>query len=118
MKLFTLIAKICNIILVGFWSTLIGFSRIPGNAKKYEGNFLPNLIKLILDETIKTIKTIRSIWHFFLKNRKHKNELETFGNYRLLSRFIKSNSIIYSCGVAKNISFDDQISKKFNCDVK
>jgi len=27
------------------------------------------------------------------------------------------DSIIYSCGIAKDISFDEEISKKFNCDV-
>ena len=95
--------------------TLIAFSKIPHQAKNnFEGNYWVNCYKLIIDQII---RTVGSIWHFFLKNRKYNDRLEFFGQYKLLPEKITSNSIVYSGGVAENILFEEQISKKFNCDV-
>ncbi|MDA8844882.1 FkbM family methyltransferase [Candidatus Pelagibacter bacterium] len=94
--------------------TFIAFFKIPNQAKNYQGTYSINFIKLIIDQII---RTIGSLGHFFLKNRKYDDRLESIGNYRLLSEDISSNSIIYSCGIAKNIKFDKKISEKFNCDV-
>ena len=94
--------------------TLIAFSKIPHQSKNFQGNYLANCLKLIIDQII---RTVGSIWHYFFKNRKYVDRLESFGQYKLLPEKISSNSIVYSGGVAESISFDEQISKKFNCDV-
>ena len=41
----------------------------------------------------------------------------TLANYLVNEKLINSNSIIYTYGVGTSISFEEQISNKFNCDV-
>ena len=90
------------------------YSAIHVDAKSFSGSYLSNFFKLVVD---KTIKTIGYIWHYLFRNKKYDGKLSAFGNYKLLSKNISSNSIIYSCGIAQNISFDLDISNKFDCDV-
>ena len=92
----------------------LDFSVIPREAKNYSGIYLSNIFKLIID---KIIKTIGYIWHFIFRNTKYDSKLEIIGNYKLLPNNISKDSVIYSCGIAENISFDEAISKKFDCDV-
>lgn len=94
--------------------TLISFYKIPYQAKNFKGNYFVNCFKLIIDQII---RTVGSIWHYLFKNRNYDDRLERIGQYKLLPEKISSNSIVYSGGVAESISFDEQISKKFDCDV-
>ena len=54
---------------------------------------------------------------FFFRNRKYDNKLICVGNYKIFSKNISENSIIYSCGIAEEISFDETLSKKFGCNI-
>jgi len=90
------------------------FSSIPSEAKNFPGFYLSNFFKLLLD---RKIKTIGYIWHFFFRNKVYDEKLLRVGNYKIFPNNISKDSIIYSCGIAKDISFDEAISKKFNCDV-
>ena len=90
------------------------FSSIPREAKKFSGFYIGNFFKLIID---RIIKTIGYIWHFFFRNKKYDQSLIKVGNYKIVPNNISINSIIYSCGIAEDISFDEAISKKFGCDV-
>ena len=90
------------------------YSSIHREAINFPGIYFNNFFKITID---KTIKTIGYIWHFLFRNKKYDNKLEVIGNYKILPFDITSNSIIYSCGIAENISFDEAISHKFGCDV-
>ena len=90
------------------------YSIIHHEAKNFPGTYLNNFFKITID---KTIKTIGYIWHYLFRNKKYDDKLVTLGNYKLLAKNISLNSIIYSCGIAEDISFDEAISDKFGCDV-
>jgi FkbM family methyltransferase len=90
------------------------YSVIPNEARNFSGFYLGNFFKLTID---KTIKTIGYIWHFFFRNRKYDEKLVVVGNYKVLPNNMSKNSVIYSCGIAENIRFDEAISNKFGCDV-
>ena len=90
------------------------YSSINREAKNSTGSYFGNLIKIFLD---KTIKTIGYIWHFFFRNKKYDGKLKKFGNYKFLPDNISQNSIIYSCGIGENISFDKAVSETFDCEV-
>ena len=90
------------------------YSSIPFEARNFSGSYIGNFFKLTID---KTIKTVGYIWHFIFRNRKYKNRLEVVGNYKILPDNISINSIIYSCGIAESIEFDEAISNKFGTDV-
>lgn len=102
------------LILKLFQQLYFDFSSIPQEAKNFSGFYFSNILKLIID---KTIKTIGYIWHFIFRNKKYDNKLVIIGNYKILPNNLSKNSIIYSCGIAENTTFDDAISKKFDCDV-
>jgi len=90
------------------------YSVIPREAKNFPGSYLTNFIKLIID---KSIKTTGYIWFFFFRNKQYDGKLEIIGNYRIFPKGLSSNSVIFSCGIAENISFDEAISKKYGCKV-
>jgi FkbM family methyltransferase len=90
------------------------YSSIHKEARNFPGSYLNNFFKITMD---KTIKTIGYIWHYLFRNKKYDDKLVALGNYKLLTNSISLNSIIYSCGIAEDISFDEAISNKFGCDV-
>ena len=97
-----------------FRQLLYDYSSIAREAKNFPGTYFGNYFKLTID---KTIKTIGYIWHYLFRNKKYDKKLETVGNYKIISDYINKDSIIYSCGIAENISFDTKISNKFKCEV-
>ena len=90
------------------------FGLIFKEAKNFPGSYLYNFIKLFFD---KIIKTIGYIWHYFFRNKKYDDKIIKVGNYKLYPDKISKKSVVYSCGIAEDISFDEAITKKFGCDV-
>ncbi len=90
------------------------YSSIHREAKKFPGFYVSNFLKLIID---KTVKTIGYIWHYLFRNKKYDKDLIDVGNYKIYPNNISENSIVYSCGIAEDVSFDEEISSKFGCTV-
>lgn len=90
------------------------FSSIHQESKNFSSNYFANFLKITID---KIIKTIGYTSYFFFRNKKYDGKLVNVGNYKILSDNISQSSIIYSCGIAENISFDEAISQKYGCDV-
>ena len=65
------------------------------------------------------LKKRRLIKNFAKNNLDKLNDINivTIGNYVLNENLINSESIVYSFGVGTSISFEEKISKRFNCKV-
>ena len=90
------------------------FSTIHKEARNFPGPYLSNFLKITID---KIIKTIGYIWHYLFRNKRYDGKLVDVGNYKIFPDNISVNSVIYSCGIANEISFDEAISNKFGCNV-
>ncbi|MDH5652084.1 MAG: FkbM family methyltransferase [Gammaproteobacteria bacterium] len=101
--------------LIGIFKRIwLDFSAIPREVKQMPGNKYGNSVKLFLD---KCVRTIGYLWHITFRNRKYDNKLERLGNYRIVADSLNSDSIVYSCGVAENIQFDEAVAAKYGCKV-
>ena len=97
-----------------FYRLFLPFLKLPFDAKKYPGKYFLNLINLTTDQVI---RVVGSVWHILFRNKKFDKKLECHGNYKIFPKNINSKSVIYSCGIATNISFDESVSNTFNCNV-
>ena len=69
------------------------------------------------------VNTIKGIWvnwrhkHLDVTPDQHEYQLTKYGNYFVEASLLDKNSIIYSCGVGQDISFDLAISDALKCKV-
>jgi FkbM family methyltransferase len=56
-------------------------------------------------------------WYYQKTSKQHSPKIKPCGNYYLDASRVKSDDIVYSCGVGKNICFDEELHKTFGCDV-
>lgn len=68
-------------------------------------------------ESIEKVAYTCADWFLRKNSKPHSSNIQPCGNYFIDISRIDKNHIVYSCGVGKNISFDESLHKKIGCDI-
>lgn len=56
-------------------------------------------------------------WRLRKTTKQHTPDIQPCGNYYIDVSYVNQHDIVYSCGVGKNIEFDEALHKAFGCDI-
>lgn len=81
-----------------------------------DGTLIPRIVALINRRFEKFLYLVAE--RYLQKaSKKPSSNIQPCGNYCLDTSRVKSDDIVYSCGVGNNIGFDEELHKNFGCDV-